>query len=494
MKKIIKRSLLGLLVVGILAIGIVFLFPQVLYSSAFGQRLLMKMEGDQVAEFYFKDNQTNKDTLYMEGVIYSNTLIDIKEVLDNNPQVTTITMINVPGSIDDEINLVASQEIRKRGINTYLPKDGMVASGGTDMFLAGTKRQAHFTAKLGVHSWSDGEKGGDEYPKDHPDHAKYLEYYKEMNIPTDFYWYTLKAAPANDIHWMTLNEIKEYQVVTVDISEVLSLQKTLSSDAFAGRGTGNNEKAQELITSYFKKVGLKKFEGDYLSPFTFIDEKTKKERKGTNIIGYVEGKSYPNKFIVIGAHYDHMGVVDGIIFNGADDNASGTSALLVLAKYFTEHQPDHSIIFAAFDAEELGLHGSKSFVNTPPVSLGDIKLNINFDMISRNPKNEIYVVGTHPYPQFKPLVEEIAKTSALLTVSFGHDDPNDKTKDYWMFSSDNGPFHRKGIPNITFSEEDHPGYHKPSDDFENTNPEFYQKVVKFIQKTIVNIDEHFPSK
>ena len=493
MKKIIKRSLLGLLILGIVVVGIVFIFPQVLYSSAFGQKILMKMEGDQVAEFYFKENQTNKDTLFMEGVIYSNTLVDIKRVLDKNPQVTTITMINVPGSIDDEINLVASQEIRKRGINTYIPKDGMVASGGTDMFLAGTKRQAHATAKLGVHSWSDGEKGGDEYAKDHPDHTKYLKYYKEMQIPVDFYWYTLKAAPANDIHWMTPNEISEYGVVTNKTSELLNIQETLSSDAFAGRGTGNNEKAQELITAYFKKVKLKKFKESYSSPFTFIDETTKKRRKGTNIIGYISGKVHPHKYIVIGAHYDHMGIVDGVVYNGADDNASGTSALLVLAKYFTQHQPNHSIIFAAFDAEELGLYGSKSFVNKPPIPLKDIKLNINFDMISRNPKNEIYVVGTHPYPEFKPLVKEIAKTSTL-TVSYGHDDPNDKTKDYWMFSSDNGPFHRKGIPNITFSEEDHPGYHKPSDDFKNINPEFYQNVVKFIQKTIVNIDEHFPNK
>ena len=157
--------------------------------------------------------------------------------------------------------------------------------------------------------------------------------------------------------------------------------RTLSSDAFAGRGTGNNQKAQELITGYFKELGLKNFKGDYSSPFTFIDEKTKKQRKGINLIGYVEGKTEPNKFLVIGAHYDHMGVVDGTIYNGADDNASGTSALLVLAKYFTKHQPGHSIIFAAFDAEELGLHGSKSFVAKPPVPLSDIKLNFNFDMM-----------------------------------------------------------------------------------------------------------------
>ena len=493
MKKFIKRIIIGVLAFVFIIGSVILFFPEVLYNFPLGQKILMKLEGDQVAEFYFKENQSNKDTLYMKGVIYSNTLKDIKTVLDKNPQVTTLVMVDVPGSIDDEINLLASQEIRSRNINTYLPKDGMVASGGTDMFLAGKKRQVHPTAKLGVHSWSDGDKGGDEYPKDHPDHNMFLEYYKEMDIPVDFYWYTLDAAPADSIHWMLQKEILQFDIVTNETPGLLSLQKTLSSDVFAGRGTGNNQLAQELIIAYFKSIGLKHFDEEYASQFTFIDEKTKSERIGTNIIGYVAGKKQPNKYIVVGAHYDHLGIINDTIYNGADDNASGTAALLVLAKHFTNHQPEHSIIFVAFDAEELGLHGSISFVNHPPVPLIDVKLDFNFDMISRNPKNEIYVVGTHPYPQFKPLIERLRKDSALK-VSYGHDNLKDETKDYWMLSSDNGPFHEKGIPNITFSEEDHPSYHMPSDDFENTNPLFFQNVVKFIQRTIENIDQNFPTK
>ena len=493
MKKIIKRSSIGLLVLVILIGSIIFFFPQVLYSSALGQKILMKMEGDQVAEFYFKENQTNKDTLYMKGIIYSNTLVDIKKVLDENPQVTTIAMIDVGGSIDDEINLLASKEIRKRNINTYLPKDAMVASGGTDMFLAGKERQIHPTAKLGVHSWSDdGGKVALDFPRDHEEHKIFLEYYKEMQIPVDFYWYTLEAAPADDIHWMTPEEIQQYHITTHKVSELLSLQKKLSSDAFAGRGTGKNQQTQQLITSYFKDIGLKPFKEEYAFPFTFIDKKTKEKRAGTNIIAYIKGRKFTNKYIVIGAHYDHLGIINDTIYNGADDNASGTAALLVLAKYFSKHQPEHSLIFVAFDAEELGLYGSKHFVNHSPVSLKDIKLNFNFDMISRNPHNEIYVVGTHPYPQFKPLIDKLIKDSSLK-VSYGHDDPKDKTKDDWMFSSDNGSFQEKGIPNITFSEEDHPDYHKPTDDFENINSDFYQNVVKLIQKTIENIDQNFPA-
>ncbi len=96
MKKVIKNSLVGLLLIGILSIGVIYFFPDVLYSSAFGQRLLMKLEGDQVAEFYYKDNQKTKDTIYMKGVIYDNTLSDIKEILNNNPEITTLVMEDVP--------------------------------------------------------------------------------------------------------------------------------------------------------------------------------------------------------------------------------------------------------------------------------------------------------------------------------------------------------------------------------------------------------------
>ena len=123
-------------------------------------------------------------------------------------------MQNVPGSMDDDINLLASKEIRKRGIATHIPADGMVASGGTDMFLAGAKRTIEPGAKLGVHSWSDGGQPATDYPRDSQVHAKYLAYYKEMDINTDFYWYTLEASTAENIHWMTEQEVAMYGVLT----------------------------------------------------------------------------------------------------------------------------------------------------------------------------------------------------------------------------------------------------------------------------------------
>ncbi|MDH7448177.1 M28 family peptidase [Aquimarina sp. 2201CG14-23] len=488
-----KKIVIILIVIILAVFGAIMFFPSLLFSSAIGQKIMLTLEGDQVAKFYFKENQKSKDTIYMTGVIYSNTLKDIKEVLSANPSLTTIVMEEVPGSIDDDINLLASLEIKKQGINTYIPKHGMVASGGTDMFLAGTKRNAHHSAKLGVHSWAGEDAVALDFPRDHEEHDKYLNYYKEINIPEEFYWYTLEAAPANDIHWMTAEEINTYQVFTSSQKniELLDIQKKLASDDFKGRGTGANNETQELIKTYFSDIGLHKFRENYSTPFVFNNERTKKEGRGTNIMGYIPGKVHKNKYIVIGAHYDHLGIINNEIYNGADDNASGTAALLCLAKYYAKNQPDYSIIFVAFDAEEQGLFGSKHFVNNPPIPIEEIKLNINFDMISRNDKNEIYVVGTFPYPQFKPIIEKIAATSDLK-VSYGHDDPEDSTKDYWMYSSDNGSFFEKGIPNITFSEEDHADYHKATDDFENINPEFYIKVYDLIQKSITKIDQNFP--
>lgn len=178
------------------------------------QKAFLEEEGEQVAKFYFKEE--DKTRLYMQGVIYGYTLRDIQQVLDANPQVKVLVMEDVPGSLDDEINLLASREIRKRNIATHVPEDGVVASGGTDMFLAGAKRSAHSNAKFGVHSWGWGEGGENalDFPRDHEEHKKYLDYYEEMQIPAEFYWYTLEAAPPEDIHWMTAEEIKRYMVTT----------------------------------------------------------------------------------------------------------------------------------------------------------------------------------------------------------------------------------------------------------------------------------------
>ncbi|MGB1009643.1 MAG: hypothetical protein ACPGVP_07965 [Thiolinea sp.] len=151
----------------------------------------------------------------MQGTIDSRLKSTLEEMLDNNPAVTTIEMHDVPGSADDDANLVASRIIRTRGINTHVPADGIIASGGVDFYLAGLQRTLVDGAKIGVHSWADGDgRAGSDYPANDPEHKKYLDYYTEMGIPLEFYWFTLTAAPPEEIHNMTAAEITRYGVTT----------------------------------------------------------------------------------------------------------------------------------------------------------------------------------------------------------------------------------------------------------------------------------------
>src|SRR5207237_1986016 len=135
---------------------------------------------------------------------------------------------------------------------------------------------------------------------------------------------------------------------------------------------------------------------------------------GVNVIGYIEGTQTPRHYIVVSAHYDHLGVRDGQVFNGADDNASGTAALFAIGKYFSEHRPANSLIFAAFDAEESGLQGSQAFVKEPPVDRQSLALDLNADMIARD--NTLFIAGTFLQPFLKPEVERIIAKAPAKTV------------------------------------------------------------------------------
>jgi len=158
------------------------------------------------------------DSARMFGVIDHTTPERIQELVTDHPEVTTIVMIDVPGSDDDPANLRAARMVRAYGLRTEIPSDAVVASGGVDFFLAGQERWIGPCAKLGVHSWDeDGEDGslllGNEVPRDHEIHRMFLEYYEEMGIPAEFYWFTLDAAPPERIHWMSDEEILRYEMV-----------------------------------------------------------------------------------------------------------------------------------------------------------------------------------------------------------------------------------------------------------------------------------------
>ena len=208
-----------------------------------------------------------------------------------------------------------------------------------------------------------------------------------------------------------------------------------------------------------------------------------------NLVGRVIGTATGATAIVITAHYDHVGVRAGRVFPGADDNASGVAALLAVARYIVAHPPRHTMIFAALDAEELGLEGAKAFLRAPSVPRATIALNINFDMVSRSDRNEIYATGTYHYPWTRPIVEEVQRQSAV-NILFGHDRPKTTpaAEDDWTMQSDHGVFHQAGLPFVYFGVEDHPDYHQPTDTADRIDPAFFRSVVEMLIDAVVTFD------
>lgn len=180
--------------------------------------------------------------------------------------------------------------------------------------------------------------------------------------------------------------------------------------------------------------------------------------------------------MVVTAHYDHLGVHDGQIFNGADDNASGVAGLLAVAEAFKAKPPRHEVWVVFFDAEEMGLQGARAFVAKPPVPVERIALNVNFDMISKNAKGELYAAGGSTQPWVKTMLEAMAPTTPV-TLKLGHDTGPLDSFDNWTMQSDHGPFAQAGIGWVYFGVEDHPEYHKPTDDFATIPQAFFRKAV-----------------
>lgn len=270
-----------------------------------------------------------------------------------------------------------------------------------------------------------------------------------------------------------------------DAKVLLRDVETLSADDMEGRaiGTSGIERARNFLLERYARAGLRSFDGGYLRRFGY-----KGRMAGANIVGYVQGTRQPDRYIVVTAHYDHLGIREGKVHNGADDNASGTAALLAMAEYFGKNRPGNSIVFAAFDGEEEGLLGSKKFVEEPPVALASIIVNVNLDMISRSTKNELYAVGTRHYPALKPYLDEVAK-NAKITLRLGHDG-GPKSGDDWTKQSDHYPFHKKRIPFVYFGVEDHQDYHRATDDFAFIDRAFYIQAVEVVLDTVKSFDKN----
>src|SRR5690606_5806211 len=140
---------------------------------------------------------------------------------------------------------------------------------------------------------------------------------------------------------------------------------------------------RDYIADRYRDLGLAPLGDDLLLPFRAGVSRMGGPVQGWNVAGVIRGSEHPDRYIVVTAHYDHEGVADGVVWNGADDNASGVAALLELARHFIPRPPRHSIVFLALDGEEQGLLGARAFTADPPVPLKAVAINVNLDMIAR---------------------------------------------------------------------------------------------------------------
>ncbi|WED23629.1 alpha/beta hydrolase [Vibrio sp. JC009] len=170
-----------------------------------------ELQGDKPLTFTM--NSPTEATL--DGVICSGSLDAFNHLTARFPDIRKLNIDVIEGSADDEVNLQLSRRIHDKRMSTHLNSDGMIASGGVDLFLSGVERSADdVKPRIGVHSWSTSDDmEGNRIPKSHPLHEEYLSYYRYIDIDSGFYWFTLDAASAEDIHWMNAAEIEKYQVI-----------------------------------------------------------------------------------------------------------------------------------------------------------------------------------------------------------------------------------------------------------------------------------------
>src|SRR5574343_408774 len=279
-----------------------------------------------------------------------------------------------------------------------------------------------------------------------------------------------------------------------EIAQPKSLKKHisyLSSDELQGRLTGSvgEKKAAEYIVKEFKALGLKPYANkSYLQTFNYkvkvnphsTNAADDKSNSGTNVIAYLDNKA--SKTIVIGAHYDHLGLNEhnhstkpnatGEIHNGADDNASGVAGVLELARMFSQNKTKENVnyIFALFSGEEDGLIGSKHMAETLKTLYPNVVTMINMDMIGRLDKDKSLVVGgIGTAPDFSNIVTKNKPAGFNVTLDNTGQGPSDHTS-----------FYLKDIPVLYFFTGTHDDYHKPSDDEDKINYYGVRNIVDYV--------------
>lgn len=277
-----------------------------------------------------------------------------------------------------------------------------------------------------------------------------------------------------------------------DYAQLMDDVRVLSADDMEGRDTGaaGGERARAYIVSRLEALGVQPASFGRLQPFeaTGRTREGPKTFNGVNILGLIPGTAVPDRYIVVTAHYDHVGMSGGQTYNGADDNASGVATMLELAKRLKAAPPRHSVLIVALDGEERGLLGAREFVKAPPVPLASMALNINYDMTARaETDGHLWVTGTYQTPALRPILDPVAPVGAV-SLAFGKDTPQDTGENNWVNSSDHAAFKDANVPFLYFGVDYHPDYHRPSDDFERITPAVFQNATEISINAFMALD------
>jgi Zn-dependent M28 family amino/carboxypeptidase len=274
-------------------------------------------------------------------------------------------------------------------------------------------------------------------------------------------------------------------VAGADTAALMQTVRVLAADSMEGRkaGTPGGARARRYLIERLKALGVAPLTAGYEHPFTLPRDSL----QGVNLLGLIPGTRQDAGYLVLSAHYDHVGIRRGETYNGADDNASGVAAVLAIAEALVKAPLAHPVLIALFDAEEGGLSGARAFVANPPVAKTRIALNLNLDMVGHSEKGELWVAGTAHAPTLRAVMDSLARV-APVTLRIGHDRKDVKGEQDWSGSSDHGAFHAAGIPFLYFGEEDHGDYHKPTDDPATLTPAFFGKAVATILTALRMVD------
>jgi Zn-dependent M28 family amino/carboxypeptidase len=295
---------------------------------------------------------------------------------------------------------------------------------------------------------------------------------------TKKYWkYVLLASSTPDLKLNNIDEIK------ADIPLVVVDEKT-AENIFKDESITFGEIISDTGDSYSFQL-RKKIKFDYV---TFTSSSIVR-----NVIGFVEGNDplLKNEFIALSAHYDHEGIRNEKIYYGADDNASGTSAVMEVGRRIAELQDNRRSVLTIFHTgEEKGLLGSKYFTANSEI-MPDIIANINLDMVGRESIDTIFSVGSGKLSaQLYELVEKVNSETVNFVFDYKFDDPKDPQKIYYR--SDHYNYAKKGIPIVFFYDYMTADYHKPTDTADKINFAKIEKVATLVTELtlrISNLDE-----